>query len=149
MFFYITCFINIKSSAVETAENSFFVPSGLSKTAMEFLSNKKNPSWMNSLNELKQTKVIFKFTHAFTWKIGLLRFVMLSSVFPDKFLEEEKLLVFLAASSDSQHEVISIGEDGLKRFVKPDYEDPDVQFPLSTIPYLLVNQNVVQIILWK
>jgi proteasome component ECM29 len=37
----------------------------------------------------------------------------------------ERFRIFLAASAESNHEVIGAGEDGLKRNAKPDFETPE------------------------
>lgn len=35
--------------------------------------------------------------------------------------------MFLSATADSQHEIVSMGEDGMRRYAKPDFEDETVK----------------------
>lgn len=58
--------------------------------------------------------------------MGLLRFLTTNGLFPESLLPEKRFLVFLIATTDVLHEIISSGEDGLRRYVKPNLEDQNV-----------------------
>ncbi|KAJ3082398.1 hypothetical protein HK102_001738 [Quaeritorhiza haematococci] len=86
-------------------------PAGLSKAAVQFITAGGKATWAKSVSELKLIK------------LGLLRFITTPTLFPTNLLTSEKFLVYVAASADPLHEVVSAGEDGLRRHAKPDFED--------------------------
>ncbi|KAJ3148226.1 hypothetical protein HDU89_004822 [Geranomyces variabilis] len=91
-----------------------FVPPGISKEAVNFITNYGKASWTNSPTELRSLK------------LGIIRFISLAESVPEKQNILEKYTIYLAASGDSNHEIVSAGEDGLKRHVKADLEDEQV-----------------------
>ncbi|TPX38193.1 hypothetical protein SmJEL517_g00223 [Synchytrium microbalum] len=88
-------------------------PPGLSKAAIDFMSNAGKAVYVKSVVELLVVKV------------EIVRF--LTSVFvPDKLLVAERFRVYLVASCETHHQVVSAGEDALRRHAKPDLEDEKV-----------------------
>lgn len=55
-------------------------------------------------------------------KIGILRLMQTISVFPKNLQSNLKFMMFLICSIDQNHDISSIGEEGLKRYVDPDYK---------------------------
>ncbi|KAJ3409587.1 hypothetical protein HDV05_004331 [Chytridiales sp. JEL 0842] len=101
-----------RTEAPKAAEE--FVPPGLSKAALAFITNSGKAKWTNNPQEVKALK------------IGIIKFIQLQTVIPDGLLTPDRFRIYLAASAESNHEVIGAGEDGLKRNAKPDFEDPEV-----------------------
>ncbi|KAJ3299319.1 hypothetical protein HK104_009344 [Borealophlyctis nickersoniae] len=90
------------------------VPPGLSKTALQQITNNGKVPWARNSAELKALK------------LGLVRLISISEAVPENLFVLERFKIYVVASSDSNHEIVSAGEDGLKRHAKPDLEDPQV-----------------------
>ncbi|KAJ3323524.1 hypothetical protein HDV06_001801 [Boothiomyces sp. JEL0866] len=87
------------------------LPAGLSKSAVNFITNEVTATWAMNSAALKDLKV------------GIAKFLMIEPIVPKDALVVEKFLVFLVASVDSFHEVQFVGEDGLRRYAKPDLDN--------------------------
>ncbi|KAJ3256608.1 hypothetical protein HK103_005242 [Boothiomyces macroporosus] len=87
------------------------LPAGLSKSAVNFITNEVTATWTMNSTALKDLKV------------GIAKFLMIERLVPKDSLVIEKFLVFLVASVDPFHEVQFVGEDGLRRYAKPDMEN--------------------------
>lgn len=87
------------------------LPAGLSKSAVNFITNEVTATWTMNSTALKDLKV------------GIAKFLMIERIVPKDSLVIEKFLVFLVASVDPFHEVQFVGEDGLRRYAKPDMEN--------------------------
>ncbi|KAI9262116.1 armadillo-type protein [Phascolomyces articulosus] len=86
------------SSAVSgDSESSQPIYAGLSPAAVNVITNKGKISWSHQ-----------KLTTA---KIGVLKFIM-SHI----FLDDERLNILIAGACDANHEVVSMSEDGLRRW---------------------------------
>ncbi|KAJ3206273.1 hypothetical protein HDU67_008289 [Dinochytrium kinnereticum] len=77
--------------------------------------------WSASQNELRAIK------------LGLAKFLQLLTVIPDKLYANDRFLIFVISSADANHELVSAGEDALKRMPKPDLEDEAVIKGLFTL----------------
>jgi hypothetical protein len=55
-------------------------------------------------------------------KLGILKLLTTTGLIPESF-PSLRFLVFLIATSDPSHSVVSAGEDGIRRHVKVDFED--------------------------
>ncbi|KAG0252530.1 hypothetical protein DFQ27_008011 [Actinomortierella ambigua] len=92
------------------------VPNGMSPQAVKFVSNDGKAVWANS-SGLKDIK------------LGVLRFVLSTSTFPDDLapkIHTARFILLLAATGDVYNEVSSLGDDGLKRIKQPDLEQKGV-----------------------
>ncbi|KAJ3192246.1 hypothetical protein HK101_006845 [Irineochytrium annulatum] len=98
-----------QQKAAET--NSICVPPGLSTNATKFITNDDKAKWAKSPSDLKALK------------IGVLKFIQNPLFVPDKLHLNERFFIYVVASADTNHEIVSAGEDGLKRNAKPDFED--------------------------
>ncbi|KAJ1549267.1 hypothetical protein HK405_006790 [Cladochytrium tenue] len=87
---------------------------GLSERAQLFVSNDGKAKWVNSPTELSSVKV------------GILRFIQDAGIIRDEICVNKKFLINVVAAAEQNHEVISVGENGLKRLSKPDFEDPEL-----------------------
>ncbi|KAJ3045279.1 hypothetical protein HDV00_011151 [Rhizophlyctis rosea] len=90
------------------------VPPGLSSSAVKFITNDGKSAWAKSSTDLREIK------------LGLLRFISTFNIVPGTLLVLERFKIYVIASADSDHEVLSAGEDGLKRHAKPNMEDQQV-----------------------
>ncbi|KAJ1537143.1 hypothetical protein HK096_003471, partial [Nowakowskiella sp. JEL0078] len=95
----------------ETAEHNI---SGISKSEVQFITNSGKATWTKSNPALRQLK------------LGLVKFCLSQTQVPEKIFQLERFLVFIVASADNNHELISAGEDALKRTHKPDLESVEV-----------------------
>ncbi|KAI9197483.1 proteasome stabiliser-domain-containing protein [Polychytrium aggregatum] len=87
------------------------LPAGLSQSDVQFVTSGGKAAFTSAPTELKVLKV------------SLVKLVANSAVFPESLaLETEKYLIYLLAQADANHEVISAGEDAMKRQSKPDFE---------------------------
>ncbi|KAJ3274310.1 hypothetical protein HDV01_003154 [Terramyces sp. JEL0728] len=87
------------------------VPPGLSKNAVNFITNNVTADWTMNSTAVKDLKV------------GIAKFLMIEPIVAKDSLLIEKFLVFLVASVDTFHEVQFVGEDGLRRYAKPDMDN--------------------------
>ncbi|TPX58808.1 hypothetical protein PhCBS80983_g02889 [Powellomyces hirtus] len=97
-----------------TTPSAPFVPPGLSKNALTFLVGTHKAPWTTNPNDLRALK------------LGIIRFISLAESIPEHQNVLEKFVIYLAASGDSNYEIVSAGEDGIKRHAKPDLESEDV-----------------------
>ncbi|KAI9097418.1 proteasome stabiliser-domain-containing protein [Phlyctochytrium arcticum] len=86
-------------------------PPGMSKNAVDFITNSGKAPWTKSPPQLRALK------------LGLVNLLSRSGVVPASLLVLEKFKIYLVLASGSNHEMIDAGEDGMKRHVKPDFED--------------------------
>ncbi|KAL2912896.1 proteasome component M29 [Polyrhizophydium stewartii] len=109
-------------SAAEPAPTSLdVVPPGLSKAAVNLITNGLKAPWARSSQDLRDLK------------IRLVHFVMSESLVPQKLFVLEKFLIYLVCSCDVSSEVQSAGDDGLKRYAKPDFENDQVVLRLYAL----------------
>eukprot|EP00842_Homolaphlyctis_polyrhiza_P003087 jgi/Hompol1/377/HPOL_000235-RA len=97
------------------------IPAGLSKNAVVLITNNLKAAWCHSNQDVRDLKV------------KLVRFVMTESLVPEKLFVLEKFMIYLVCAADSFSDVQSIGDDGLKRYAKPDFEKPEVVFKLYSL----------------
>ncbi|KAF9934512.1 hypothetical protein FBU30_001653 [Linnemannia zychae] len=89
---------------------------GMSPQSLTSVTNNGKAPWATS-SELKNIKT------------GALRFVCSTTSFPDALPTQvhlERFIALIAATGDAYNEVVSLGEDGLKRIKLPDLEDKSV-----------------------
>ncbi|KAJ3123506.1 hypothetical protein HK098_001853 [Nowakowskiella sp. JEL0407] len=98
-------------SALSPMPEKRHVLSGLSKSDVQFITNSNKAIWTKNIQELKSLK------------LGLLKFCSNPKLVSESTFKLERFLIYLAASADANHEIISSGEDGLRRGHKPDFED--------------------------
>ncbi|KAI8818240.1 proteasome stabiliser-domain-containing protein [Fimicolochytrium jonesii] len=91
-----------------------FVPPAMSKEEITFITNNNKASWTSSLTESNNMK------------LSVLRFLALPGLIPQDEFHWERYHVYLAAAGDANHELISAGEDGMKRYAQPDLENANV-----------------------
>ncbi|CAJ0635937.1 5501_t:CDS:10 [Entrophospora sp. SA101] len=97
----------------DSSQQAVQIPSGLSPASVKFVTNDSKAQWALKIADLKLIK------------IGILQFVNSYVVWPDSLPNDIhflRFLVLLVASCDSSHEVVSGGEDGLKKLKKIDLE---------------------------
>ncbi|TPX39274.1 hypothetical protein SeLEV6574_g07344 [Synchytrium endobioticum] len=88
-------------------------PPGLSRASVEFITNAGKAAFTKSTPDLVHMKVqIIKF--------------LTSNYIPEKLLVSERFTVYLVASCETNHLVVGAGEDAMKRYAKPDFEDENV-----------------------
>ncbi|CAJ0835750.1 10586_t:CDS:10 [Entrophospora sp. SA101] len=101
----------------DSSQQAVQIPSGLSPASVKFVTNDSKAQWALKIADLKLIK------------IGILQFVNSYVVWPDSLPNDIhflRFLVLLVASCDSSHEVVSGGEDGLKKLKKIDLESKKV-----------------------
>ena len=114
--------LNAASNAALPALNPIDnLPTGLSRNAVNFITNKLKAPWTMSHSLVKELK------------IQLLKFVLTEKLVPKESLLAEKYLLNLIAVQDSAHEVQFIGDGGLKRLAKPDFEEKSFILRLYSI----------------
>ncbi|KAF9912670.1 hypothetical protein EC991_009406 [Linnemannia zychae] len=89
------------------------IPDGMSPQSLLYVTNNRKASWATT-NELKNIKT------------GVSRFICSTTSFPDALPTQvhlERFVALIAATGDAYNEVVSMGEDGLKRIKLPDLED--------------------------
>ncbi|KAF9128817.1 hypothetical protein BGW39_004708 [Mortierella sp. 14UC] len=89
------------------------IPDGMSPQSLLYVTNNRKASWATT-NELKNIKT------------GVSRFICSTTSFPDALPTQvhlERFVALIAATGDAYNEVVSMGEDGLKRIKMPDLED--------------------------
>jgi proteasome component ECM29 len=87
------------------------LPSGLCKADINFITNNLKAPWIRNISMLKDLKV------------GLLKFLSTEELIGKDLALSEKFQICTIALSDASHEVQFLGDSGLKRFPKPDFED--------------------------
>ena len=87
------------------------IPIGLCKNAVNFITNKLKASWTMNTGEVKNLK------------IHLLKFILTDKLIGKDDGLEDKYILCIIACNDSAHEVQFIGDGGLKRMVKPNFEN--------------------------
>ncbi|KAJ3397973.1 hypothetical protein HDU92_000075 [Lobulomyces angularis] len=100
----------VASNAINEDE---FVPVGLSKAKLNFVSNNKKATFCKNPQELK------------VFKLSVLRFLNAAELFPETQFPNLRFLVFLVATGDTAHEVVGAGDDGIRR-LKTNFEDPEL-----------------------
>ncbi|KAJ3021840.1 hypothetical protein HKX48_007616 [Thoreauomyces humboldtii] len=108
-----------RSEPTEPVES--FVPPGLSTEAMHFVTHGGKATWTRSTADFRALK------------LGIIRFISLSDSVPEQANVLDKFVIYLSATGDSNHEVVSAGEDGMKRHVKPDLEQEEVVLALYAL----------------
>ncbi|KAF9191921.1 hypothetical protein BGZ51_006479 [Haplosporangium sp. Z 767] len=91
-------------------------PDGMSPQSVQFATNNGKAPWATS-SDLKNIKT------------GALRFICSTTAFPDALPTQvhlERFIALIAATGDAYNEVVSMGEDGLKRLKLPDLEEKQV-----------------------
>ncbi|KNC98802.1 uncharacterized protein SPPG_05780 [Spizellomyces punctatus DAOM BR117] len=96
------------------SNNEPFIPPSLSKEAILFLTNNGKALWVRNATELRHLK------------LGIARLLSKSSLIQEQDFVLEKFKVYVALASDSNHEIVDAGEDGLRRQSKPNMEDEQV-----------------------
>lgn len=89
------------------------VPNGLSKSKVQFITNNLKADWTFDDHLLKKIK------------LSIVRFFLQEKLVGKDQSLKLKYLLYLAASCDPMHEVQFQGEDGLRRIIKPNFEDMD------------------------
>ncbi|KAH9265590.1 hypothetical protein BASA84_001594 [Batrachochytrium salamandrivorans] len=119
--FWMSCYtlyltLDIAANAAPTAID--IVPPGSSKDAVNLVTNNLKAPWCRSNIAARDLK------------ISLARFIMNPTFVPENLFVLEKFLIYLVCAADSFSEVQSIGDDGLKRHAKPNFEDHRVVLKL-------------------
>ena len=91
-----------------------FVPRGLSPAELEFVRNGGKASWTTSSTELK------------TIKLAILKFLVPISTFPDTVHPISRFRIFLVGTTDANHDIISVAEEGIKKLPRIDWEADEV-----------------------
>ncbi|KAJ8329188.1 proteasome component M29 [Batrachochytrium dendrobatidis] len=97
------------------------IPPGSSKDAVLLITNNLQAAWSKSNLDVRDLK------------ISLARFVMNVNFVPEKMFILEKFIIYIICAGDTFSEVQSIGNDGLKRSEKPNFEDPVTVFVLYSL----------------
>ncbi|KAI9332879.1 proteasome stabiliser-domain-containing protein [Zopfochytrium polystomum] len=100
-------------TSAEQAKESVHISPGLSKSSLMFITNDLKAKWTKSPAELKSIKA------------GILRLVQNTNIVEDTACMNEKFFLHVAAGAEANHDVVALGEDGLKRLTKPDFEDDE------------------------
>ncbi|KAI8928745.1 proteasome stabiliser-domain-containing protein [Entophlyctis helioformis] len=90
------------------------LPPGLSKAAVVTITNSLQAPWCKSNADVRDLKT------------ALARVLMMDHVLPDRVCVLEKFLIFLVCAGNAYSEVQAVGEEGLRRYAKPDFEDAAV-----------------------
>jgi proteasome component ECM29 len=87
------------------------LPPGLSVNAVNFITNKLKAAWVMNHATVKLLKS------------QLLKFILTDKLIGKDVALEDKFILCTIGSQDSAHEVQFIGDGGLKRMAKPDFEE--------------------------
>ncbi|KAJ3067659.1 hypothetical protein HDU98_009138, partial [Podochytrium sp. JEL0797] len=112
-----------------TPPTEIVVPSGLSKSAVLFVTKDGKAKWARNSVELKALKA------------GILRFLQLESMVPQSLFAPTRFAMYLVGATDPAHEVASAADDAMKRMAKPSFDDPE----LVTLLYQMYQGTVVGI----
>ncbi|KAI8834522.1 hypothetical protein BC829DRAFT_448404 [Chytridium lagenaria] len=69
-------------------------------------------------------------------ELGSIRFLQLNIILPITHFPIPRFRIFLIAESDANHELVSTGEDAMKRSLKPDLKNDEVVLDLKTLTWL-------------
>ncbi|KAI8892685.1 proteasome stabiliser-domain-containing protein [Globomyces pollinis-pini] len=87
------------------------LPAGLSQADVKYITNNLKATWTYNNTLLRELKT------------NIVKFTTIDRIISKESFSHEKFMIYLIASVDVSHQVQFVGEDGQRRFAKPNYED--------------------------
>jgi proteasome component ECM29 len=97
------------------------IPAGMGRNDVEFVTNKMTVTWTLSNPAVKDIK------------ISILKFCMVDKVISKDSNLADKYILGITAMADTAHEVRSLGDNCLKRFARPNFEQESFVLRLYTL----------------